>query len=304
MSVSSIKVTLAEGAQFPNFPNPCEEVRRRAIEMGIRQDICIQDSGIMGAADSLTTFDAIPTDETGRQIPSSELGKAIFDNNKVTFCTGLIRLIKFMLGSAHIGKVTWVKRLQSTLQLPHNFPADSQKEAVLRHELIHILHQDSLAYLKNDIRGRCYKVFSTIAKGFNLASVGFVFFGGYVSSMPAPIRLVVAFWLHGILFRMIEPALSRSLLERPAERRADTDSCQYLSLEEKTQRMEFWAKRKKEEVSITSPIIKVPLSIICYFLPDYSTHPSYDQRIQIFWDSFTEEQKTRLQDLKQRLSIH
>jgi hypothetical protein len=46
----SLNVTLAPGVQFPNFPNPCEEVQKRAQEMGIQQDIRLYQSGDDGEA--------------------------------------------------------------------------------------------------------------------------------------------------------------------------------------------------------------------------------------------------------------
>lgn len=252
----SISVTLARPGILPNYPDVCEDVKRKAIEMGIKEDIVI--------------------DETDNEklacASSAHKGYPVFD-------------LEFRYKRIRIPLGTWPRwheiDMPNTIILPYNFPCGyiSHNEIVLRHELAHLLHKDATRKVST--------IFSRFKINWILGAFGLGLFANdlmnnFFSSDPTPLTVgVLCLWVSSYVISQIDTAWNDH-----CEELAEKEAIKYLSIEDKIKAINF-NKKRNAELSWFQKVNN-------YF---FDNHPSENRRIQMIKDSFTEEEKSRYQEL-------
>ncbi len=168
------------------------------------------------------------------------------------------------------GAATAWFRSRSYLALPSNFPSYFflPKEFTLRHELTHILHEDTRIDLYTIIGIGSFTLLSNHLSLF--------FFTGI--SMTA-IQISILF------IQILSATLIPFLVTKSQEWRADAETCNYLSIREKLQVIDYWVASK-----VTSRIFDTAPWWSWEGLRDRwsdltDNHPSHDERIKIMGES-------------------
>jgi hypothetical protein len=225
----TIQVSFATpNTTFTNYPNICEEVKRMAIEMGIKRNIRLENS----SSPSIKTIYA-PSDF-------------------------------------------------ATLNLPKNFSPisspENPKDHWLRHELVHILHNDDLQANKYSK----YTYLFTLILGIGAGCVAekiLNYSPSPISNFPVLIGLISKcaplFAYYSFLYiKGGKEALKFN------ETRADEEACKYLSLEEKINAIKWLYKLDPEGHGDYSLLALEP-----------DAHLSSKERIKKIWNSFLPQQK-------------
>jgi hypothetical protein len=204
---------------------------------------------------------------------------------------GITRNIRLMSGkSLSVQHISQPSAL-ATLLIPPNFPENSfngasvPKAFILRHELAHVLYHDDSVSRQ---RSLCLSLSAGIITLSVIVPVWYASrclgFERLTEAAAPCLALIVSNFLY------VQMQGGRTAYQF-RERRADQEACKYLSVEEKIAAM-AWLKS-------TSKVVDGP-----YYSADApDPHPSTQERIRTIWETFTEQQKIRHEELKREYSL-